>query len=112
VAGCLALLRDSPARPVVGCDELIEDLELGGPEVPMPAGPATLVGLSSLERDIAAALVDGPQTSDRLIARTGRPAGEVAAALTMLQLRGVARSHGSLLLAAGALLTSWRRDAA
>jgi DNA processing protein len=116
VGGCLALLRDSPARPVVGLDELIEDLELDGDGTAMPSRePAPLVGLSPLERDIAGVLADGPQTPDRLIARTGRPAGEVAAALTILQLRGLARSHGPLVLASGALLarpTTTGRDAA
>jgi DNA processing protein len=108
VAGCLALLRESPARPVVGLDELIEDLGLDGVQATAHDGsmPVTLTGLSPLERSIARALTDGPGTSDQLISRTGREPGEVAAALTILQLRGLARSHGSLLLAAGPLLAA------
>jgi DNA processing protein len=109
VAGCLALLRDSPARPVVGLDELIEDLELERHGPATLTAPTPIAGLSSLEREIAQALAEGPQTADRLIARIGQPAGQIAAALTILQLRGFARPHGSLFLAAGALLALDRR---
>jgi hypothetical protein len=45
-----------------------------------------------------------PQSIDSLARLTGRAPGEVVAALTLLQLRGWARSHGSVLMAAGALL--------
>jgi DNA processing protein len=112
VAGCLTLLRETPARPVTGLDELIEDLALqvraalpgAGNEDPDRA----LAGLSALERAVAGALADGPQTLDRLIATGGHRPGEVAAAVTILQLRGLARAHGSLILAAGALLAARR----
>ena len=41
VAGSLALLRESPARPLVGLDEMIVDLGLVG-EAPRAAGPGGL----------------------------------------------------------------------
>ena len=112
VAGCLALLRESPARPVVGLDELIEDLDLADSRPSAPDHPAARPALSPLEHAVASALGDGPQTLDRLIARSGHRAGEVAAAVTILQLRGLARTHGSLVLAAGPLLTRAEGEAA
>ena len=112
VAGCLALLRDSPARPVVGLDELVTDLQLPASRGAPPRQPASLTGLSPLERAVAEALREGPQTQDRLIARTRGHPGEIAAAITMLQLRGLARGHGPLVLAAGSLLARRERDAA
>jgi DNA processing protein len=113
VAGCLSLLRDSPARPVIGLDELIEDLGLADGLLDGTGRPAGVpTGLSTLEHDVATALEAGPQTLDRLIARSGHRPGEVAAAITILQLRGLARTHGPLVLAAGALLASPERDAA
>jgi DNA processing protein len=106
VAGCLALLRESPARPLVGLDELLEDLDLDvvAGRLGAETAPARSHALSPLERAVASALADGPQTLDRLIIRSGHHAGEVAAAVTILQLRGLARTHGSLVLPAGALL--------
>jgi DNA processing protein len=112
IAGCLALLRESPARPIVGLDELIEDLDLAVARPRAPGMAPGRPGLSPLERAVASALGEGPQTLDRLIARSGHRAGEVAAAVTILQLRGLARSHGSLVLAAGALLATAEGEAA
>ena len=116
VAGCLALLRETPARPLVGLDEMVDDLGLElGRHIAADPRPATavrpstaaaLAALSPSERDVAARLMGGPRTMDGLVALTGRPPGEVAAAVTILQLRGWARPHGSLLLAAGALVAS------
>jgi DNA processing protein len=111
VAGCLALLRESPARPIVGLDELIEDLDLVDARPRAPGIAPGRPGLSPLERAVASALGEGPQTLDRLIARSGHRAGEVAAAVTFLQLRGLARTHGSLVLATGALLATAEYEA-
>jgi predicted Rossmann fold nucleotide-binding protein DprA/Smf involved in DNA uptake len=111
VAGNLALLRESPGRPLIGLDEMIVDLGLDGSQQrPGTASPGSLSGAGALrmlagtERMVARTLRDGPQTADRICASTGLDAGVVAAALTMLQLRGWARVHGAMHLPAGPLL--------
>jgi len=118
VAGCLALLRESPARPLVGLDEMIADLGLldavddgtGAATATMPI-TAALELLGPHERDVAARLVGGPQTVDALVRDSGLSPGVVAGALTILQLRGWARVHGAMQIAAGPLLADRRRPA-
>jgi len=110
VAGCLALLRESPARPLVGLDEMLVDLGLDG-AVPVAADrPPGLSAASALrilaapERAVAQALRSGPQTVDALVRASGEAPGVVAAALTLLQLRGWAHALGPMQLPAGPLL--------
>jgi DNA processing protein len=116
-AGCLALLRETPARPLVGIDELLVDLDLGdmpgSPEVAGSAGggpgrpldaAAALAVLGPVERAIAARLLDGPVSSDVLVTQTGQSPAVVAGALTLLQLRGWVIPLGPLQVAAGPLL--------
>lgn len=109
VAGNLALLRESPARPLVGLDEMLVDLGLDRQTAAAPATPGlSLEGALSLlapaQRAVATALSSGPLTTDGLCRRTGLDPGVVAASLTMLQLRGWARVHGATQLPAGPLV--------
>jgi DNA processing protein len=113
VAGNLALLRESPAIPLVGLDEMLVDLGLDVTDGAPSAGAAATSRLSAAaaldllgapERAVATALCDGPQTVDGLCRASGLPAGIVAAALTILQLRGWARVLGAMQLPAGPLL--------
>jgi DNA processing protein len=109
VAGNLALLRGSPARPLVGLDEMLVDLGLDGsaerPSVGGRLSAAAALGLlDGPQRDVAAALCRGPRSVDALMRECGHPAGVVAAALTILQLRGWARVLGALHLPAGPLI--------
>jgi DNA processing protein len=113
VAGNLALLRETPALPLIGLDELLSDLEL---ENQPPAAnvasrdhPIDLGSLGPSERAVAEALREGPGSADQLCQATGRSAAEVAAALMLLQLRGWTRTHGALHLPAGRLLDQARR---
>jgi DNA processing protein len=110
VAGNLALLRESPARPLVGLDEMLADLELGeegstdtiaGP--PQLSREAALALLEPTQRRVAEVLAEGPQNVDALCRATALEAGVVAASLTMLQLRGWVRVHGATHLPAGPL---------
>jgi DNA processing protein len=110
VAGNLALLRESPARPLVGLDEMLVDLGLDD-QIPEPETPGTVLSaatalrtLAGPEHAVAQALSRGPQTVDGLVRVSGQPPGVVAAALTLLQLRGWARVLGALQLPAGPLL--------
>lgn len=108
-AGCLRLLRETPAQPYVGLDELLVDLGLeGGADGGTDIGGLPLAGalalLPELERAVAQTLVAGPQTVDTIVDRLGTEAGAVSGALMMLQLRGWARLHGSMHLPAGPLL--------
>jgi DNA processing protein len=119
VAGNLALLRETPARPLVGLDEMLADLASdSAADEPgrVPAGrlsaAAALELLVGPERAVAEALCRGPQTVDRLVHVSGEPPGVVAAALTLLQLRGWARVLGALQLPAGPLLSATNAEAA
>jgi DNA processing protein len=110
VAGCLALLRETPARPLVGLDELVVDLGLdpgGTGRADSAEAPLTLAGalalLPAAQRAVASTLAQGPASVDGLCRATGLGAGVVAASLTMLQLRGWARIHGATQLPAGPL---------
>ncbi len=111
-AGCLALLRETPARPLVGLDELVVDLDLlGGHE---RAGAAdrskdmdthtALRLLGPAERTVAERLIRGPASADALIAATGLAPAVASGAVTLLLLRGWAQSVGPAYLAAGPLL--------
>lgn len=121
-AGCLALLRDTPARPLVGLDELVVDLGFAAVSPRSASGPVpaprldaeTAIGLlGPAEQAVARALVAGPASADSLVLRTGLPAAVIAGAITLLELRGWARPFGASLLPAGPLLlTAGPRDRA
>lgn len=110
-AGCLRLLRETEARPLVGLDEL--EVDLGVDVAPMPQGngrrssrltrAAALAQLGAGERRVATALCAAPGGLDRLIEVTGLPPGAVAGALTLLQLRGWVRPLGAAYLPDGPL---------
>jgi DNA processing protein len=112
VAGNLALLRESPARPLVGLDEMIVDLgldvepahERASQEARRLSLAAALDMLEPAQRSVARALSGGPQTVDGLCTATGLEPGVVAAGLTILQLRGWSRVLGATHLPAGPLL--------
>lgn len=110
-AGCLGYLRDWPGlvRVVAGIPQLLEDLGLAGsaalarpqdlPSVTSrvrgPAPEAILTGVSSGDREVAAALVAGAVIVDEIVAVTGYPVGQVLGALTRLEAAGlVSGAHG------------------
>ena len=120
VAGNLALLRESPAMPLIGLDEMVADLDLDlrsiatsssgsgradAPSAPvMPRAAAALQLLEPTQRAVAQTLSTGPHSVDGLCRATSLEPGAVVAALTMLQLRGWARVLGATHLPAGPLL--------
>ncbi len=118
VAGNLALLRESPAMPLIGLDEMVADLDLGcvvdgsggGGRADTRSAPATLGAAAALQlleptqRAVAEALSSGPHSVDGLCRATSLDPAAVVAALTMLQLRGWARVLGATHLPAGPLL--------
>ena len=116
VAGNLALLRETPARALVGLDEMIVDLGLdaamaaaehSGDASSLPLSADAALGLlAGAEQAVARALCGGPRTVDGLVHASGQPPGVVAAALTILQLRGWARVLGALHLPAGPLVNA------
>jgi predicted Rossmann fold nucleotide-binding protein DprA/Smf involved in DNA uptake len=116
VAGCLALLREAPAHPVVDLDELLLDLPLGRQDPRRGSPPVRLDASSALEllgpaeRAVAQVLCRGPQSVDALVRACGEPPGVVAAALTILQLRGWASVMGAMQMPAGPLLDGHRAD--
>ncbi len=112
-SGCLALLRETPARPLVSIDALLVDLDLDSQPVgassdgaagrPMHAGDALRV-LGPVERAVAELLLAGPVSSDALVHASGQTPAVVAGALTLLQLRGWVVPMGPLQVPAGPLL--------
>jgi DNA processing protein len=108
-AGSLALLRDTPARPIVGLDELIEDLGFLARDV-LPSGgdqvdsrEAALRMLGATEQIIARRLLQGPAGLDALVAATGLPPATASSAVTFLLMRGWVQAVGPSYMVAGAL---------
>ncbi len=118
VAGCLRLLRETPARPLVGDPELVEDLvrifadrakaslAADRPDRTTPERTVALVlaELGPVERNVARAVAAMPGTLDDLVAATGLSPGALAGAISLLHLRGLVRLHGPSVLPAGVLL--------
>jgi DNA processing protein len=117
VAGCLRLIRETPARPLVGDSELVEDLVrifAARAETPPDAGPArgasgptvdlVLAELGPVERIVATTIATQPGTLDDLVVSTGLAPGTLAGAVSLLHLRGLVRLHGASVLPAGVLL--------
>jgi DNA processing protein len=117
-AGCLRLLRETEARPVVGLDELVADLvdlwpapsggPAGGPDAPQAAASTlswadALALLGPAERAVARVVGAGPAGLDRVIASTGLAPATAASATTVLQLRGWVTLVGATYVAAGPL---------
>ncbi len=90
VAGSLAFLREAgpEARVVAGIAELVEDLGLDAP--PALAISAETPRLGEAEAAVARALATGAGSPDELVAATGLPAAALLAALTALEVRGLA----------------------
>jgi DNA processing protein len=111
VAGSHALLRDTPARPLVGADEMIADLGYFGPsaggvahgEPPGSRAPA-LAMLGVTERLVAERVCRSPAGLDALVADTGLPPAAVSGAVTLLLMRGWLQPVGPAYLPAGPLL--------
>lgn len=110
-AGCLALLRETPARPFVGLDEMVVDLGFDEAVHARPtAAPGVLSAETALgllgpaERAVALRLRRGPANADALIADTGLPPAVASGAITLLLLRGWAQAIGPAYLAAGPLV--------
>ena len=114
VAGCLRLLRETPAHPLIGLAELDEDLAAAGlPPLPGgrstdgspgPADPASLPGLGPAEAAVAAAVARTPGGFELIVASTGLAPGVVSGAVTLLQLRGLVRVSDGVVMPAGPLL--------
>jgi DNA processing protein len=112
-AGALSYLRDTPARPIVGLDELIEDLGYfvpakfesasGSAITPADARGPALAMLGPNERAVAARLCTGPAGLDVLVAETGLPPGAISSAVTILLMRGWVRAVGPAYIASGPL---------
>ncbi len=108
-AGSLALLRETPASPLVGLDELVEDLGYLGPA---DGGPSARLGhsrepalslLGPAEREVARRLDDGPAGLDELVFSTGLSPGVVSSAVTLLLMRGWIQQVGAAYMPAGPL---------
>src|SRR4051812_14684255 len=115
-AGCLRLLRETPARPFVGLDELIVDLgfdrEVAGHErdgaskSARLSSSAALAMLAGAELSVATRVRQAPAGLDALVDDTGLPPSVVSSAVTLLLLRGWIEAVGAAYLPAGPLLAA------
>jgi DNA processing protein len=110
-AGALTLLRETPARVLVGLDELVADLGYLGPaaagrslSVVAGAREPALATLGPTERRVAERLCRGPAGLDLLVVDTGLPPAVVSGAVTLLMLRGWLQPVGPAYVPAGPLL--------
>jgi DNA processing protein len=109
-AGCLRLLRETEARPLIGVEEAIEDLGLdAAPTANQPADGVVRPGLGEAERAVADRLNRGPADLDGLVTDTGLAPAVVASAVSLLQLRGWVQTMGSTYLPSGALASATLR---
>lgn len=117
VAGCLRLLRETPAIPIVDDQALVgELLEIFAAQAPTttpdrlaePGGERAttlmLAELGPVERRVAIAVMGRPGTLDDLVEDTGLTPGALAGAISLLHLRGLVRLHGASVLPTGSLL--------
>jgi DNA processing protein len=114
-AGSLKLLRETPARPLIGLDEMVEDLLLGvagghgdnhagaSSHPPAVAPEALVATLGAAEQLIARRLLKGPAALDLLVADTNLAPAAVSSAVTLLLMRGWVQSVGPAYMVAGAL---------
>ena len=110
MAGSLALLRETPAGPLVGLDEMVEDLALlehvSVPDqatVPPASIDALVATLGATERIVAQRLLQGPAGLDAIVADTDLAPAVASSAVTLLLLRGWAQSVGPAYAVCGAL---------
>lgn len=112
VRGSLALLRETPARPLVGLDEMVADLGYFEPPAVETSAAgrqsasraAALAMLGAAERAVAERLCRSPCGLDVLVAETGLAPGAVSSAVTLLLLRGWLTAMGPAYLVAGPLV--------
>ena len=109
-AGSLALLRETPARLLVGLDEMVEDLALLEPAPTEEAVEDTVMTkeqlldmLGASEQAVARRLLRGPAPLDALVADTELAPAIVSSAVTLLLIRGWAQAIGPAYMTAGAL---------
>jgi DNA processing protein len=111
MAGSLRLLRETPARPLVGLDELVVDLGLDREADVTDAAPrlssaAALAMLGRAELSVATRVRQSPAGLDALVDDTGLPPSVVSSAVTLLLLRGWIEAVGPAYLPAGPLLVA------
>jgi len=107
-AGSLAVLRESPARLIVGLDELVEDLGYLEAEPITDRGVtvahAALEMLGATEQIVARSLLEGPASLDSLVENTGLAPAVVSSAVTFLLMRGWVQPVGPTYVVAGILV--------
>lgn len=82
------------ATPVTSAQDILDVLGAGAELITAMAQP--LPSLSEEEEGVLAALSDTPAHLDEIVRGLGRGAGEVSAALTLLELKGLARQVGGM----------------
>jgi len=95
--GTNELIRTQQAWLVQNLDDILDRLgHVGEGMTPPPETPDDRIaaaGLDETERALVAALRDGERGVDELVRRTGLPTARVAAAMTMLTIKGLVAQH-------------------
>jgi DNA processing protein len=111
VRGSLRLLHETPARPLVGLDEMTADLgyfaapsAVSGDPAPVDRRAPAFAILGTTERVVAERLCRGAAGLDTLVAETGLAPSVVSGAVTLLLMRGWVQAVGPAYLPAGPLL--------
>lgn len=92
VAGCHALIRDG-AILARSAQDVADDLRLGAPPAARESRADDDVAGDPLQQRLQRLLRGGERTLDELLNETGEPPAQVLAALSMLELRGVAEQR-------------------
>jgi DNA processing protein len=110
-AGCLRLLRETPARPLIGLDEMIVDLglDIAAPRAALGSQLSSAAAMAMLhgpELSIATRVRSSPASLDALVDDTGLAPSVVSGAVTLLLMRGWIQAIGPAYLPAGPLLAA------
>ena len=98
-AGTNRLIRDSAAKLILSADDVLDELQLQ--LAPQQLEMRQLLPANETEGRLLALLSPEPRHIDALTRQSGLPVAEVSSALTMMELKGLARGVGGMQYVSG-----------
>lgn len=95
-AGCHRLIQDG-AKLAMSVEDVLSELNVAYQAVETRATTERLAADSEIERRLQALLTDAPQHVDAIVRSSGLAVALVTSTLTLLELKGLARSVGPML---------------